>query len=150
MIYILVSLLVLAADQLIKQYIVTHLKEGENRYCLHGHLRLTRYHNTGAVLSKLSGHVNAIRNCTAVLIGLLVWMWARMLKKEESRAALLGGSLMIGGALGNFVDRCCRKYVVDYAGIQMRFKRLSALVFNLADVILMVGGVLVSLFRKSE
>jgi signal peptidase II len=69
-----------------------------------------------------------------------VWLW-----REANRHDALGLSLVLGGALGNLVDRVRYGYVVDYADLHFGAFR-PFLVFNIADAAITIG-VLVLLMR---
>ena len=62
-----------------------------------------------------------------------------------------GVALMLGGAVSNTYDRVKRRYVVDYLAIRTPHKKLTDITFNLADLAI-VGGALVMLigFLTSE
>ena len=78
---------------------------------------------------------------TAVIAtGVVVWMW-----KEKRRADVLALGLVLGGALGNIVDRVRFGYVVDFADVHIGAFR-PFLIFNLADAAITIG-VLVLLIR---
>ncbi|MBK7541908.1 MAG: lipoprotein signal peptidase [Candidatus Competibacteraceae bacterium] len=83
---------------------------------------------------------------TLVSIGLIVWLWR--LKPHEKRlgAAL---ALILGGALGNLIDRAWLGHVIDF--IQLYYDRWYWPTFNVADSAITVGAVLLvldSLFSK--
>ena len=69
------------------------------------------------------------------LIGLVVafWLW-----REENRTDCLGLGLVLGGALGNIVDRIRFGYVVDFIDFHIGGFR-PFLVFNLADAAITIG-----------
>lgn len=76
----------------------------------------------------------------AIALGVLVWM-----TRERNRQDLLALGLILGGALGNIVDRVRFGYVVDYADLHFGDFR-PFLVFNVADAAITIG-VLILLVR---
>lgn len=76
----------------------------------------------------------------AISVGVVVWMW-----KEKRRADVLALGLVLGGALGNIVDRVRFGHVVDFADLHFGEIR-PFLVFNVADAAITIG-VLVLLVR---
>ncbi len=76
----------------------------------------------------------------AIAVGVLVWMW-----RERSRADQIALGLVLGGALGNIVDRVRFGYVVDFADLHFGEWR-PFLVFNVADAAITIG-VLILLVR---
>jgi signal peptidase II len=76
----------------------------------------------------------------AIAVGVLVWLW-----REHNRAEALALGAILGGALGNILDRARLGYVVDFADLHFGEWR-PFLVFNLADAAITLG-VLVLLAR---
>jgi len=75
----------------------------------------------------------------AIAIGVLVWLWR---EKSRGEAAALG--LILGGAIGNILDRVRLGYVVDF--LNLHFGAWSPfLVFNLADAAISIGVALLVL-----
>lgn len=133
--------LAVALDQWIKYMVETgldmHVQVGVLPF-----LALFRTHNTGIAFSMLSdfGSLGLIA-LTAAVVGFVVWIAART--DEGQRMARLGFALIVGGALGNLVDRVWHGYVVDY--ILFHLPGWSFAIFNLADVFISVGAALVIL-----
>ena len=61
---------------------------------------------------------------------------------------MLGLSLAIGGGANNFYDRAKRGYVVDYFSFRTPWKRLNQMIFNLSDLCIFLGSLLIVLFGK--
>ena len=72
----------------------------------------------------------------AISIGVLVWLW-----RERNRQDVMALGMILGGALGNIVDRARFGYVVDYADLHFGDIR-PFLVFNVADAAITVGVVI--------
>ena len=75
----------------------------------------------------------------AISIGVLVWLW-----REKSRQDVLALGLILGGALGNIVDRARFGHVVDFADLHFGDFR-PFLVFNVADAAISIGVVILLL-----
>lgn len=75
---------------------------------------------------------------SAVALGAMLVMWA-LSRKRASRAQHVGFALVVGGALGNVVDRAMRGYVIDFIHVT-RWP-----VFNVADIAVVAGMVLLGL-----
>lgn len=76
----------------------------------------------------------------AISVGVLVWMW-----RERRRQDVLGLGMILGGALGNILDRVRFGHVVDFANLH--FGAFSPfLVFNVADAAITIG-VMILFFR---
>ena len=105
-------------------------------------LALFRTHNTGIAFSMMDdlGSVGLIAVMLAVIVFILV-IAART--DPSQRLARFGFALVVGGALGNLIDRIWHGYVVDY--VLFHLPSWSFAVFNLADAFITVGAALVIL-----
>jgi signal peptidase II len=138
--WLLLSGFVVLADQLSKAYITTHFLEFEFTRIL-AVLDITRMHNVGAAFSFLataSGWQRwvFIGLAVAVSIGITVWL----LKLPRNANALLasGLALVLGGALGNVIDRIRLGYVIDF--VHFHWNRAYFPAFNVADSAITVGA----------
>ena len=139
--YAAVALIAAALDQWIKQLVESELGMHIPVQLL-PFLSLFRTHNTGIAFSMLDdlGSVGLIA-VTLAVIGFVVWIAAR--SDPDQRLARFGFALIVGGALGNLIDRVWHGYVVDY--ILFHLPSWSFAIFNLADAFITVGAGLVIL-----
>lgn len=136
MLYALIVIALIAADQGLKYWVVSHLALGQSAPFLPGLLQLTRLHNTGAAWSSFSGMTTLLIAVTAVLIvGVLVLLAKRIVRHPLGVTACL---LILGGGLGNMIDRVLRGYVVDMFDLLL----FEYPIFNLADCFVVVGAIL--------
>lgn len=143
LLYIQLALGLFQADLAVKNEIETHPEFEEEQSFLHDRVRIRKLHNDGLAGGRWSGHMPAIvRGSGLITIGSVIAFLAS-LRQEGHTAEKLGFSFLVGGALSNLYDRCRRGYVVDYVSFRTPWKRLSQLVFNLADFFIMIGAVLV-------
>ena len=138
--WLLLSAFVVIADQITKSYITAHYGEFEFTSVL-PILDITRMHNVGAAFSFLawaSGWQRwvFIGLAAGVSIGITVWL----LKLPRGTHALLaaGLALVLGGALGNVIDRIRLGHVVDF--IHFHWDRAYFPAFNVADSAITVGA----------
>jgi signal peptidase II len=138
--WLLISLAVVIADQLSKAYVVRHLGEFEVR-TVFPFLDVTLMHNTGAAFSFLASASGwqrwfFIALASAVCIALAFWLCR--LRVEARRLLALALSLVLGGALGNVIDRIRFGSVVDFIHFHWHFAYFPA--FNVADSAITVGA----------
>jgi signal peptidase II len=102
-------------------------------------LSLYRVYNTGIAFSLLSGFgdLGLILLTLAITVVVLIF-WQR--SEDGGRWAAIGYALIIGGALGNLIDRIAYGHVVDFLYLHLGDR--SLFVFNLADVALTAGPIL--------
>jgi signal peptidase II len=138
--YYLIALLVIALDQLTKWMIVKKMEYGESIEIIENLLYITSHRNRGAAWGILQGQMWFFYIITiAVIIGLVYYI-QKMAKKSILLGVALG--LMLGGAIGNFIDRVARQEVVDF--VHTYIFSYSFPVFNVADAALSIGvGLLV-------
>lgn len=137
--YAAVAVVAIAADQWIKYLVETRLPMQEAVDLL-PFLALYRTYNTGVAFSLLSsvGDVGLL----AISAGVILFMLYLASRTEPGNwIARLGFALIVGGALGNIIDRAIYGHVVDY--ILFHTPVWSFAVFNLADALITVGAVLV-------
>ena len=105
---------------------------------------LTRVHNSGISLGLLSAENDTTRwllvAMTAAIAGVVGW-W---LTREEQRGDRLALGMVLGGALGNIVDRVRFGYVFDFADLHIGTFR-PFLIFNVADACISIGVVILLL-----
>jgi signal peptidase II len=137
--YAIVTALAIAADQWVKYLVETRLPLQEMVELL-PFLALYRTYNTGIAFSLLAsvGDLGLIAIAAAVILFVL-YLAART--EAGNWIARLGFALIVGGALGNLIDRATYGHVVDY--ILFHTPVWSFAVFNLADALITVGAVLV-------
>ena len=126
----------IAGDQLLKYWVVRHLEIGQSAAFLPGLVQLTRLHNTGAAWGSFSGSTALLTAVTAVLLVAVAWL---VLKKViRHPLGLCAAMLVLGGGIGNMIDRVCRGYVVDMFDLEF----MDYPIFNLADCFVVVGVIL--------
>lgn len=113
---------------------------------------LTLVHNEGISLGLLQASSDAMRWGLVAMTGAVSLFVASWLWREANRLDALGLSLVLGGALGNLVDRVRFGYVVDYADLHFGAFR-PFLVFNIADAAITIGVLVLlarALFAKDD
>lgn len=133
-----ISLILLFLDQVSKIIVLKYLNYGESIEIINNLFSLTLLKNTGGAFSILSGNVFLLS-----VIGLVVLGGACFYIKKEnitSKIESISISLILGGLVGNLIDRIFRGGVIDF--LDFRIFGYSYPVFNLADIFLVVGVVL--------
>ncbi|WP_026685104.1 signal peptidase II [Heyndrickxia coagulans] len=136
--YYVVALIVIILDQLAKWLVLKGMALGESIEVIPGFFFLTSTRNTGAAFSILEGQMWLFYLITLIVIaGILYYI-----HKYAKDRALVGISLglILGGAIGNFIDRLFRGEVVDF--VHLRFGSYDFAIFNVADASLTIGVVL--------
>lgn len=138
MFYYIVALFIVVLDQLTKWLIVKNMEYGESIKIIDNFLFVTSHRNRGAAWGILEGKMWLFYIITVIVAGAIVYYMQRHAKGKP----LMGISLafMLGGAIGNFIDRVFRKEVVDF--IDTYIFGYDFPIFNIADSALTIGVVL--------
>jgi signal peptidase II len=134
------SALVILLDQLSKFTIISHFAYGESLPVLNV-FSLVLWHNTGAAFSFLSDF-GGVQRWLFSVIALVASAWIVWLLRKHASQTLFafGLSLILGGALGNLIDRIAYGYVVDFLLFHWDMYTFPA--FNLADSAITCGAAL--------
>ena len=133
------SLIVLLLDQLTKKWIITTLTLGESIKLL-PFFSLTYTHNYGAAFGMLdheSGWQRWLFVGLALTVTIAIVVWLVRLSREEKITAI-ALSLILGGAIGNLIDRIAHGYVIDFCHFFVG--NWNWYIFNVADVAICVGA----------
>ncbi len=130
-----IILFVVLADQLSKQLVRSSMELYQSIPLIGGLLDLTYIHNYGAAFSILQNKQAFLIAFTGLAMTTIVIYVARERKKlPQAEIAALG--LIVGGGLGNLIDRVAQGYVVDFLNIHI------LPVFNVADMAVCAGSAL--------
>lgn len=142
LIWIVVIVASIFADQLTKQLVVNFLDREEPFYVIKGVFRFSYVENRGAAFGMLDDHrwVFMIIS-TVAIVGIIFYMWKFC---RDSKLLCLGLSLIVGGGIGNMIDRIFLGYVIDFLDF-CAFPSLWMWVFNVADACVCVGAAIVVL-----
>ncbi|MEJ2513945.1 MAG: signal peptidase II [Gammaproteobacteria bacterium] len=139
------SAIIVAVDQLTKWAILVRM-ELHDRIELLPVLGITRMHNTGAAFSFLadaSGWQRWFFIILALVVTVLVAFWLKKLPARGKGWLAFGLALIVGGAVGNVIDRIAHGYVVDF--ISVHYKGWFYPAFNVADSAITVGAIILIL-----
>ena len=148
--WLVLSFFIVLGDQVSKTYIARHFLEFEFTRILPV-LDITRMHNVGAAFSFLadaSGWQRWVFIGLAVCVSVGITAWLVRLP-GNSRQLLAGGlALVLGGAVGNVIDRIRLGYVIDF--IHFHWDRAYFPAFNVADSAITVGAACLLLDALTE
>ncbi|MHC5306223.1 signal peptidase II [Bartonella sp. LJL80] len=133
-------LITVGLDQWIKYWVIQNMELGEEIVIL-PFLSLYHARNPGIAFSMLSSFSDwGLIILTVFIIGFVAWLWKNA--GPEKSLSRLGFLLVIGGALGNLIDRIRFHYVVDYISFHIDGV-FSFAIFNLADAFITVGAIFI-------
>jgi len=134
------AVLVIVLDQISKLWIVDHFVYGESLWIL-SVFDLVLAHNTGAAFSFLHD-AGGIQRWLFSGIAIIASVWIVVLLRKHATETMfaLSLSLILGGALGNLIDRIAYGYVVDFLSFHWNGYYFPA--FNIADSAITLGALL--------
>lgn len=145
--WLLLSLLVITLDQLTKLIALAALEPLTSIAVIPGFLNWTLAFNPGAAFSFLAGEDGWQRWLFAALaigVSLVLAFWLQRTRRADWRnAAPL--ALIIGGALGNLIDRLRLGHVIDFIHVYY-YQQWNYPAFNIADSAICIGAVLLIVF----
>jgi len=139
---IIVALLT-AMDQATKFAAVNYLRPVGNIPLIPGVFHLTYATNTGAAFGMFQGGRWFFIILTVGVVGAIVYYFVKLPHSKEYEWIRLTLLFICSGAIGNFIDRLLKGYVVDF--LHVTFIRFP--IFNFADIFLVVGTFCLSLVR---
>lgn len=143
-IYFLISALFVGLDQWVKFWVVSNIDYQEIRSFIPAVLSLTQIHNTGAAWSIFEGQMWFFFVVTIIACAAVTYLLFKYYR--EFWLLPFGLSLVLAGALGNFIDRLRLGYVVDM--FQTEFMTFP--IFNVADVSLFIGVACIFIYTLFE
>ena len=135
MIYYFIAIAIIALDQFTKYLIVRHMDIGESIPLIQNVLYFTSHRNAGAAFGILQGQMWLFFIATVIVVGIVVYLIITQAKGAKWYGTSLG--LVLGGAIGNFIDRMLQGEVVDF--IDVFIFTYNFPIFNVADIALVVG-----------
>lgn len=147
-----ISVLIIILDQVTK-FLAVALLPFDRAVPVLPFFNLALAHNMGAAFSLLGqagGWTAWLFGGFAVVISVLIIIWLRRINKSQ-RWLAVALTLILGGALGNLIDRIHYGFVIDF--IQLYYKNWYWPAFNVADSAICVGAVMLAiemLFSKSH
>jgi signal peptidase II len=146
LVWLWLSAMVIALDQLTKAIVIHMLEPQVPHAVIPGLLNWTLAYNTGAAFSFLAdqeGWQRWLFTILAITISAVLVRWLARTPRADWRSAL-PLALVIGGAIGNLIDRLRIGHVTDF--IQVYYQQWAFPSFNIADSAISVGAVLLLLF----
>lgn len=134
--FLTISFIVLILDRVIK-VLVQGLLSSERLYVIKNFFYLIYVKNIGAAFSILEG-----KNILLIAIGLIALV-SLFLYVKKNNTYNIGYGLLFGGILGNLIDRVFFGYVIDFIGF--KFGSYEFPIFNIADIAIVVGAILIVL-----
>lgn len=146
--------MLVAIDQLTKFLVSGNFRLGQSMAVVENYLNLTLVYNHGAAFGMLSTLDESIREpfffiVPALTLLLILFVFSRL--RDDQQMSIYALSLIVGGAVGNLIDRLRLGYVIDFVDFHWKSKYHFP-AFNVADTAICIGVfiLLLSIFYESE
>lgn len=136
---IVIGILIAVTDQVIKYFVVTYLQPVGSVSVIDNLFRLTYIENRGVAFGMFSDMRWLFIVVTSILLIAVIFFMFK--KKPQSKMFYISVALIIGGGIGNLIDRIFYGYVIDYLSISF-----FPPVCNFADYCITVGTVLLLIY----
>ena len=133
-------------DQVIKIFVSYNLNVGESISVINNFFNITCAHNIGAAFSIFNGG-RIIFIILAIIALNLIYIFFIHKKELDNKEKILY-SLLIGGILGNLLDRLFYGYVIDY--LDFNIFGYNFPIFNFADILITISVILILIFSIKE
>ena len=125
-------------DQGSKYFVLTRLKNTPDIILIPGVLQLHYLENRGMAVGLFEGKIPVFVILCVLFFCVFFYVYARIPRTGYYLPLTITSLIMVSGALGNFIDRIFRKYVVDF----IYFSLIDFPVFNMADIYVVCSGIL--------
>ena len=142
---IVIILGVILIDQLSKLFIQRSMELGDSIKVIEDLFYITSHRNSGAAWGMLEGQMIFFYIMTVIVLGLLMYLF---MYEAHSRLMQYGIALIIGGAIGNFIDRVLYQHVIDF--IDVYIGSYDFPIFNIADSALTIGVILLFIHMMKD
>lgn len=139
---------VLTCLDIVVKYAINSMDKNDLPRNIANKIEIDKFHNRGLPFGKLKENERAVKYIPLFITSVLLGRLSILIPKKGNRIKKLSLSLIIAGSLSNIFDRFTRGYVVDY--IRIKVKRLDRVIFNLGDIFIVLGSLMMSFGVKKK
>lgn len=150
MVYAGIVAVLFAGDFFLKRQVDKRIEKEERKEICNGKIIVRKYYNKGAALNFMEKSPKVLRTVCGGMILMLGIIWYLLLRNKKNPAVLLGISMILGGGASNLYDRITKGHVVDYFSFRTPWERLNRVVFNISDMFIFLGSILMVIFGSKK
>lgn len=150
MVYAGIVAVLFAGDFFLKRQVDKRIEKEERKEICNGKIIVRKYYNKGAALNFMEKSPKVLRTVCGGMILMLGIIWYLLLRNKKNPAVLLGISMILGGGASNLYDRITKGHVVDYFSFRTPWERLNRVVFNISDMFIFLGSILIVIFGSKK
>ena len=136
-----ISLLLIVIDQIVKILVINKMALQQSIIVINNFFNITYVRNTGAAWSILSGNVLLL---IMISVLALVTIYYYLIKDTDlNKIDIVSYSMLIGGIIGNLIDRIVHGYVIDY--LDFTIFNYNFPIFNIADTLIVISIIIIGI-----
>lgn len=136
-----ISLLLVVIDQIFKILIISKMTLLESITIISNFFNITYVRNTGAAWSILSGNTLLLIMVSVIA---LVFIYYYLIKdKKLTKIDIISYGMLMGGIIGNLIDRVVHGYVIDY--LDFKIFNYNFPIFNIADTLIVISIIIIGI-----
>ncbi len=136
-----ISLLLVVIDQIVKILVINKMALQQSIIVINNFFNITYVKNTGAAWSILSGNVLLLIMISIIALGVIYYCLIK--GKELKKIDIVSYSMLIGGIIGNLIDRVVHGYVIDY--LDFKIFNYNFPIFNIADTLIVISIIIIGI-----
>lgn len=136
-----IAFIVCTIDQIVKYIVLTNLYFAENVPIIKDYLSITKVFNTGAAFSLFENSTKLLV-IFSFLVSVIIIIYIIKKKTVMEYPLVLAWGLILGGTVGNLIDRLFNGFVVDF--IKLDFFKFP--IFNIADISINIGAFIIVIY----
>ena len=140
-----ISFIILVIDIISKRLVIGSLLTSESISIIDNFFRITYAENTGVAFSLIEGYVGFIIIMTVIVI-MMIFKYVK--NNNISKYEEIGYSFILGGAIGNLLDRVIYGYVIDF--LDFNIFGYDFPIFNIADSFIVIGVLILGIISFRE
>lgn len=150
MVYAGIVAVLFAGDFFLKKQVDKKIEKEEKKEICNGKIVVRKYYNKGGALNFMEKSPKVLRTVCGGIILVLGVLWYLLLRNKKNPGILLGISMILGGGASNLYDRITKGHVVDYFSFRSPWERLNRVVFNISDMFIFLGSILMVIFGSKK
>ena len=136
-----ISLLFVVIDQVVKILVINKMALQQSIIVINNFFNITYVRNTGAAWSILSGNVLLLIMISVIALGVIYYYLIK--DKKLNKIDTISYSMLIGGIIGNLIDRVVHGYVIDY--LDFKIFNYNFPIFNIADTLIVISIIIIGI-----
>lgn len=140
-----ISFIILVIDIISKRLVIGGLAKNESISIIGDFFRITYAENTGVAFSLIEGYVGFIIIMTVIVI-MMIFKYIK--NNNIGKYEEVGYSFILGGAIGNLLDRVIYGYVIDF--LDFNIFGYDFPIFNIADTFIVIGVLILGIISFRE